>query len=97
MSLHSIPIAVTRSIGEILPPTADGTLKMSIVKPFTNVDSNLSISIPVDSKDIELPHSLKADAQEFINLICPILSQHERTIKLYWYHHFPHEISYRIY
>ncbi|KAI9748459.1 MAG: hypothetical protein M4579_007216 [Chaenotheca gracillima] len=70
--------------GEILPPTDKGILKMTVVKSFTNMNPDLQMSVPLEACGKEVPKALHEEVQNFVDMVCPTLSNRERVIRLYW-------------
>lgn len=73
-----------RDLGEVLPPTDEGILKMTVVKSFTNMNSDLQISVPVEASGIGVPKVLHEEVRDFVDMVCPALSNRERVVQLYW-------------
>jgi hypothetical protein len=77
-------LTTIRGLGEILPPTDEGTLKMTVVKSFTNMNSDLQMSVPFEASGAEVPKTLHDEVQDFVDMVCPALSNRKRVIQLYW-------------
>lgn len=57
---------------------------MTVVKSFTNMDSDLQISVPLEASGKEIPNALQKEVQDFVDMVCPTLSNRERNIRIYW-------------
>ena len=57
---------------------------MTMVKSFTNIESNLQMSVPLEASDGDIPKALQEEVQNFVDMVCPLLSGRKRTIQLYW-------------
>jgi glycine/D-amino acid oxidase-like deaminating enzyme len=73
-----------RGPGEVLPPTDEGILKMTLVKSFTNINPDLRISVPFEASGTDVPKVLHEEVQDFMDMVCPALSSRERIIRFYW-------------
>jgi hypothetical protein len=73
-----------RGLGEVLSPTGEGILKMTVVKSFTYKDSGQQISVPFEASGTEVLRALHEEVQHFVDMVCPALSSRERVIRLFW-------------
>jgi hypothetical protein len=56
---------------------------MIVVKSFTNMNSDLQTSVPFEASGTEVPKALHEEVQDFVDMVCPALSNRERVIQLY--------------
>lgn len=57
---------------------------MTMVKSFTHVEPEYQVSVPREASDGDIPKALRGEVQGFVDKVCPLLSGHERTVRLYW-------------
>jgi hypothetical protein len=59
-------------------------MKMTVVKLFTKMNSDLQILVLVEAGGISVLKVLYKEVRDFVDMVCLALSICERVVQLYW-------------